>query len=137
MPTTTEHRMQVRSTDMDSDQIVNNARYLEYFEQARLEHLALLGIVRARHDGEKARSFTIAQNTCRYRAPLRHRENIVVRAWTEEVRNRSFVLAYEIVRDDDGVVVADGSSVQVWLDEAGRPAGFPPDVRAALEASAA
>src|SRR5690606_29359845 len=34
----TEYAMRVLATDMDSDLIVNNARFFEYFQEARLEH---------------------------------------------------------------------------------------------------
>ncbi len=135
MPRVTDHHLRVRSTDMDADGIVNNARYFEFFEQARLEHLAALEVIkRPRPAGEPARSFTLAETTCRYRSPLRHRDEVVVRAWTLEVRDRSFILAYDILRDD-GTAVAEGSSAQVWLGEDGRPAQLPPTVRATLQAS--
>ena len=135
MPLITEYQLRVRSTDMDADGIVNNARYFEFFEQARLEHLAALEVVkRPRPPGAPSRSFTLAETTCRYRAPLRHRDEVVVRAWTSEVRTRSFLLAYDIVRAD-GSVAAEGSSAQVWLDADGKPAVLPPEVRAALEGS--
>lgn len=138
MPVVTEYPLIVRSTDMDADRIVNNARYFEYFEQARLEHLAALEVVRRpRPPGDPERSFTLAETTCRYRAPLRHRDRATVRAWTHEIRNRSFILAYEIRRDDDGSVVAEGTSAQVWLDEEGRPTPLPDRVRTALEGSMA
>src|SRR5690606_40531837 len=81
------------------------------------------------------RTFTLAETNCVYRSPLRHLDHIVVRAWTKEVRNRSFILAYEIVRTDSGALVAEGTSAQVWLDEDGKPAPLPDAVRAALEAS--
>lgn len=132
-PLITEHRLTVRSTDMDADQIVNNARYFEYFEQVRLEHLVALHLFqRPRAPGESRRSFTLAETTCRYRAPLRHRDVIVGKAWTSMVGTRSFQLAYELSRESDGVVAAQGSSAQVWLDEDGRPAPLPDEVRASL-----
>ena len=135
-PLVTEHRLVVRSTDMDADQIVNNARYFEYFEQVRLEHLVALQLFqRPRAPGESRRSFTIAETTCRYRAPLRHRDVVVGRAWTSKVGTRSFHLAFELTRESDGVVVAEGSSVQVWLGEDGRPTPLPDDIRRALDAS--
>ncbi|MDW8047712.1 MAG: acyl-CoA thioesterase, partial [Chloroflexota bacterium] len=43
----TETPVVVRSTDVDSDGHVNNARYYEYCEQGRLAHLARLGVIRA------------------------------------------------------------------------------------------
>lgn len=136
MQQVTECEIRVRSTDMDADQIVNNARYLEYFEQVRLEHLVALGILkRPRPPGLPSRAFTLAETTCRYRAPARHRDLLRARAWTQKLGGRSFVLGYQIVRADDGSPVAEGSSVQVWLDADGRPALPDTDVRAALEAS--
>lgn len=130
--------IRVRSTDMDADGIVNNARYFEYFEQARLEHLIALGIVvRPRPLGDRQRTFTIAETTCRFLAPARHRDRLMARAWTDEVRQRSFVLGYEIVRVDDGARLATGSSAQVWLGDDSKPAYLPPAVREALERSRA
>lgn len=132
----TELEIRVRSTDMDADQIVNNARYFEYFEQVRLEHLAALGIITRRPPPARpSRPFTLAETTCRYRAPARHRELLTARAWTQEVGTRSFALGYQIVRSDDGSLVAEGSSAQVWLDAEGRPALLDGDARTALEAS--
>lgn len=134
----TQHRFTVRSTDMDADRIVNNARYFEYFEQARLEHLVALGMIgRPRLPNSRGRSFTIAETRCRYRAPLRHRDAVLAEAWTERVGNRSFGLAYRLTRESDNLVVAEGDSAQVWLDDEGKPAPLPDDVRAALEASLA
>lgn len=129
----TEHKLWIRSTDMDADGIVNNARYFEFFEQVRLEHLVALGILaRPRPAGQPGRAFTIAENTCRYLAPLRHRDIVLAQAWTQDVRNRSFVLSYRLSREADGIAVAEGSSALVWLDAEGRPAPLPDTVRAAL-----
>lgn len=128
--------MTVRSTDIDADQIVNNARYFEYFEQVRLEHLIALGIMsRARPAGAPRRSFTLAETTCRFRAPARYRDQLLLRAWTQQVRTRSFILGYDIVRHDDGALIAEGSSAQVWLDANGTPTPLDDAVRRALEAS--
>lgn len=129
----TEVEIRVRSTDMDADGVVNNARYFEYFEQARLEHLVAIGLVkRPRPPGEPSRSFTIAEATCRYRAPARHRDVLLVRVWTQHVGSRSFTLGYAIVRSDDGSPVAEGNSAQVWLDAEGRPAALDDVAREAL-----
>jgi acyl-CoA thioester hydrolase len=136
VPRITTHRLVVRSTDMDADRIVNNARYFEYFEQVRLEHLVALGLFqRPRQPGTPGRSFTIAETRCRYRAPLRHRDVVLAEAWTERVGVRSFSLAYRLTREADNVVVAEGDSAQVWLDDEGKPAQLPEDVRSALEES--
>jgi acyl-CoA thioesterase FadM len=60
---------------------------------------------------------------------------LLVKVTTREVRQRSFALAYEVRREADGVLVAEGDSVQVWLDETGRAALLPEVVRQAMEGS--
>ena len=99
----TEWDIWVRSTDMDSDGVVNNARYFEFFEQARLEHMIELGLIRRpRLPGDDdGRTFTIAETSCRFRAPLRHRDWVRVRCWLSEGRNRSFILSYEILMREE------------------------------------
>lgn len=129
-------RIAVRSTDMDADQVVNNARYFEYFEQVRLQHMRALGIIgEVRPPGAARRSFTIAETTCRYLAAVRYPEVLAGEAWTAKVGTRSFAFAYRLARESDGVAVAEGGSAQVWLDTEGRAAPLPEDVRASLERS--
>ncbi len=119
----------VRSTDMDADGVVNNAVFFMYFEQARLAHLRRLGVK------WRPGAFAIAATQGRFLAPVAYPETLAVRAWTTRVGRTSFELAYEAVRTSDGVRVAEGSSVQVWLDGDGQAAPLPEAVRRALESS--
>ncbi|MDA1096051.1 MAG: acyl-CoA thioesterase [Chloroflexi bacterium] len=141
MPHITSWDIWVRSTDVDADGVVNNAVYFQFFEQARLEHMADLGLIRrGRAQGEAEeqydRSFTIAETRCVFRAPLRHRDWVTVRCWTSEVRTRSFSFVYEIrMRDDPEMPVAEGTSAQVWLDTEGKPTPLPPPLKESLERS--
>lgn len=129
-------RLTVRSTDLDGLGHANNAVYFQYFEQARLEHLVRLGFFPqyAREDGPR-HLFAIAETTCRYRAPAYYRDLLLVKVKTTEVRQRSFALAYEVRRESDGAFVAEGSSVQVWLDDQGNSSPLPEAFRRALEGS--
>ncbi len=127
----------VRSVDMDADRVVNNAVYFMYFEQARLAHLQQLGVIHRPRRPEDPTTFTIAATEARFLAPLVFPDTVKVTAWTREVRVRSFVLAYRVVRLSDGRNVAEGTSSQVWLDEFGKPAPLPDLVRDALERSVA
>ena len=137
LPRITEIEIRVRSTDIDAQGIMNNAHYFEYFEQARLDHLVDIGVLQhSRPAGESGRGFTIAETTCRFRAPSYHRDLLKVRAWVQEIRNRSFVLAYDMTRASDSVVVAEGTSALVWLDADNKPTPMDDATRAALEGSA-
>jgi len=133
LATQTERRLHVRSCDIDSQQVVNNARYFEYFQDVRLDHLFSIIPHTLWPEGQ---SFMLAQTTCSYKSPLRFREEAVSCAWTSEVRTRSFSLNYSISRPD-GSPVAEGNSVQVWLGADGKPTPLPDNVRLALEQSMA
>jgi acyl-CoA thioester hydrolase len=132
---TTKH-IEVRSTDIDGDGIVNNAVFYQYCEQSRLEHLRALGVVPDRR-GERPynRTFTIVETRCRYLAPASFRDVLAVETRTARVGRSSFALSYRILRDRDGTLLAEGESVQVWLGEDARSTPLPDEIRAALEGS--
>jgi len=126
----------VRSTDLDGLGHVNNAVYFQYFEQARLEHLIRLGFFpQYGRDGASRHRFAIAETTCRYKAPAYYRDVLLVKVSTTEVRQRSFALAYEVRRESDGLLLAEGSSIQVWLDDSDQAAPLPEAFRRALQGS--
>jgi acyl-CoA thioester hydrolase len=126
----------VRSTDLDGQRHVNNAVFFQYFEQARLAHLARLGFLPTYAPGDGPRhSIAIAETSCRYKAPAYYGDTLLVTVRTREVRQRSFSLTYEVRRQADGVLVAEGESAQVWIDEQERPAPLPDAARESLEAS--
>lgn len=131
----TEISITVRSTDMDADRNVNNAVYFSYFEQSRLEHLLRLGVIRWPPGPTDRPQFALAETSARFRAPAYHRDVLTVSTRTLEVRTRGFSLGFEVRRVGDRVLICEGSSVQVWLDDQGRPAPLPEGVRVALVAS--
>jgi acyl-CoA thioester hydrolase len=134
--TVTTKRIEVRSTDIDGDGIVNNAIFYQYCEQSRLEHLRTLGVnAPPKGDRPYARRFTIVETRCRYLAPAAFRDVLAVETRTTNVGRSSFTLAYRVLRDEDGALLAEGESVQVWLGEDGRSTPLPDAIRAALEGS--
>lgn len=132
---TTTTRVVVRSTDVDTDGYVNNAVYHQYCEQGRLDHLRRLGVVGEPDADRRLARFTIAENRCRFLAPVYYGDAVTVRTSTVRVGRSSFVLAYTLVREDDDVVVAEAESVQVWLGDDGAATPVPDPARAALTAT--
>ena len=123
----------IRSTDMDADRVVNNAVYFMYFEQSRLAHFRRLRFFNHPWETTDApRPFAIAATEARFLAPAAFPDVLRVITRTREVRTRSFSLAYEVTRASDGVRVAEGSSVQVWLDAHGQSTALPETIRRAL-----
>ncbi|GIX49401.1 MAG: hypothetical protein KatS3mg131_3612 [Candidatus Tectimicrobiota bacterium] len=127
-------RLVVRPRDMDADRNVNNAVYFEYFHQARLEHLARLGVYHPRAP-RRDNLFALAENTCRYLAPSYYGDVLLIWTATHAVGRSSFQLVYRVWREEDEALIAAAHSVQVWLGAHGGSAPLPPAVHAALAAS--
>lgn len=120
--------MKVRFSDVDVYRHVNNVKYFEYFQEARIQYLATLYV-----KGDAWGDHVVARTDVDYLAPLLFRlEPYDVHSWVSRVGTRSFTIASEI-RDGDRVL-ARAQVVMVTFDrETQSSATMPPDQRARLE----
>ena len=108
--------VEVRFRDLDAFGHVNNAVYITYFEIARSSYwMQLFGIQSFEELG-----FVVVRTECNYRSPLHFGETIRVAAGVSELRNSSFVFEYELTEEKKGRLIADGKSVQVFIDPQGK-----------------
>ncbi|MEP9383999.1 thioesterase family protein [Nocardioides sp. KR10-350] len=119
----------VRFSDVDIYRHVNNVKYFEYFQEARI---ASLGRVEQEMGGRRP-SMVVAQTDVEYRKPLLFRpEPYDIYTWLSHLGNRSMVLEAEIL--DAGERLARGRFVLVFFDpETERSIAPSDDVRAAFE----
>jgi acyl-CoA thioester hydrolase len=99
----TRHRYdcRVRFSDVDVYGHVNNVKYFEYYQEARLAFLTSLG---REDDEESFGGVVVAQVNVDYKRPILFRtEPYVVESWVTRVGTSSFDLAAEI-RDGDRVL---------------------------------
>jgi acyl-CoA thioester hydrolase len=103
----------VRWGDMDSQGHVNNAAYLTYFEQARIEWWRAMGVgVRRDREGP-----ILARATVNYLKAITYPCEIDVTVLAGGVGNASFTIGGAIAgRADPSIRYADGEFVIVWLD---------------------
>ena len=120
----------VRFSDMDAYRHVNNVKYFEYYQEARIDLLAALG---AREEPGTGLGLVVARLDVDYRAPMHLREEpYVVDSWVSRVGRSSFVLD-GVIRDGDEVVSA-SQAVMVTFDAgAGRSVPLTDDQRGVLE----
>ena len=124
-------RLQVRWGDMDALGHVNNAEYLRYFEQSRIEWLEGQGY---RTNGEGTGPI-LAKASVTYLKPVVYPNDLEVRLYPARIGNTSFTLASEIVNGRDATErFTEAEFVIVWTDYAtARPMRVPDHVRAVLE----
>jgi acyl-CoA thioester hydrolase len=91
---------QVRFSDVDVYGHVNNVKYFEYYQEARLVFIASLG----RDDDEPRPGLVVARLDVDYRRPILFRpEPYLVETWVTRIGTSSFDLACEI-RDGEQVL---------------------------------
>jgi len=133
-PRVVETEIRVRYAETDAEGVVYYANHFIYMEVARVNYLRALGLNRALWD-KAGWGIVIIEASCRYHAPAHFDDLLRVRAWVDEVRRSSFAFRYEIRNQDDGRLLAEGRTVQVFVDlRTMRPTRLPPDVRNVLEA---
>jgi acyl-CoA thioester hydrolase len=126
------HPLRVRWSDVDAYRHVNNVKYVEYFQEARLRYLMHL-----HQDGDEFGEIVVARTDVDYKRPLFFRlEPYEVHSWVSHVGRSSFVIAAEI-RDpsaaDGDQLLATSRSVLVGFDRTTqRAAPLPPDQRIRL-----
>jgi acyl-CoA thioester hydrolase len=102
--------VEVRFEDVDVMGHVNNAKYFTYMEQGRITYFdEVMGVDRT-GDGI---SVILADAACSYKAPLFYKDVVVVWVRIARLGNKSFQQEYRLVRQSDGLLVAEGRSVTV------------------------
>lgn len=109
--------------DQDALGHINHARYLSYFEQARCEYVAGLGISIPDDSGQGP---VVVHIECRYRAQVKFPATVRVYLRATRIKQSAFRMEYAIYNDTKGELAADGAALFVWTDfETGRRAPLP------------
>lgn len=122
----------VRWGDMDSFNHVNNAEYLRYLEEARVQWLAgIAGVSLTDRDVP-----VLVASQVNYRKPIEWPAGIVVELFIEKLGNSSLTMGHRMLASEDSTVLySDGSVVMVWIDtQTGKSVPLPEAIRAACSA---
>ncbi len=121
--------MPLRWSDLDAFNHVNNARFLTFLEQARIEWFESIGEPWVTDTSAPV----VASATLNFKRPIEYPASISVELFTEKLGTSSVVIGHRIVADD-GTLHCDGSVVAVWIDRhSGKPTALPDGVRRAAE----
>jgi acyl-CoA thioester hydrolase len=119
MPVTTQVR--VRYAETDQMGIVYYANYLVWFELGRVELLRSLGLTYSRLETEHGCILPVVDARCRYRAPARYDDEILIETRADTLRGSVIKFAYRILRKaaegGEPTLLADGETVHVVCDD--------------------
>jgi acyl-CoA thioester hydrolase len=119
MPVTTQVR--VRYAETDQMGIVYYANYLVWFELGRVELLRSLGLAYSQLEKEHECILPVVSAHCRYRAPARYDDEILIETRPEMMRSTVLKFTYRILRKapdgGDPTLLAEGETVHVVCDD--------------------
>jgi len=134
MPVTTPIR--VRYAETDQMGVVYYANYLVWFEIGRVELLRSFGFSYSELETEHGCILPVVEATCRYRAPARYDDEILIEARPALLRGSVLKFAYKILRNDpeskEPKLLAEGETVHVVCDAQMKKAHLPKAHEAAL-----
>ncbi|MFT4059600.1 MAG: thioesterase family protein [Legionella sp.] len=114
--------------DMDALGHVNNARYFDYFQEARIDWLRELNIGMTGTTGP-----VVIQVSCTYFKPVIYPATVTLRSRISNVGNSSMLMEHDLYQDE--VLMAQGTSKVVWVDYTqGKSIPLPKIMRALYEA---
>ena len=124
-PTVNETRLRVRYAETDQMGVVYHSNHLIWFEVGRVEFMRQMGFSYRDLERDEDRFIAVAEVKCRYRAPVFYDEEVAVRTWLKNVRESVIVFQYELVRVENGKLLAEGETTHVVTDGKMKVAALP------------
>ena len=133
MPRYVDSRTRVRYQETDQIGIVHHANYIVWFEIGRTDLCRATGIT-YREIENRGLILVVTEVNCRYRAPYRYDDDVLIRTFVTEAFTRAMTFGYEL-RDGSGERLhATGYSKHVWVDrESRRPTTADAEVMEAFQ----
>jgi acyl-CoA thioester hydrolase len=111
-----EITIRVRYAETDQMGVVYHANYFIWFEVGRVEFIRQLGFSYREMEANDGCCIAVVDARCRYKAPARYDDEIVVRTRLKNVRDSLVHFGYELVRVSDGVLLAEGETTHIVTD---------------------
>ena len=120
-----ETRLRVRYAETDQMGVVYHSNHFIWFEVGRVELLRQLWFSYRDMETNDNRFIAVAEAKCRYRAPARYDEEVVVHTRLLNVRESVVHFGYELRRAQDGSLLAEGETTHIVTDAAMKVAPLP------------
>jgi acyl-CoA thioester hydrolase len=106
----------VRYAETDQMGVVYHANYFIWFEVGRVELLRQLGFSYRDMEQNDDCFIAVVDARCRYKAPARYDDEIIVRTHLKNVRESLLHFGYELVRASDDLLLAEGETTHIMTD---------------------
>jgi acyl-CoA thioester hydrolase len=115
--------------------IVHHSNYFAWFELGRSDYCRLHGFSYQEMESVDGALMVVAEAACRFKSPAHYDDLLTVRTTATNVRSRGISFSYEIWRDSDKTLIAEGETKHIVTDRDKKVRSFPVRYRKLLEGS--
>jgi acyl-CoA thioester hydrolase len=105
--------------------VVYHANHFIWFEIGRVDLMRQLGFSYRDLERDHGCFIPVVDARCRYKAPARYDDEIIVRTHLRNVRESVIHFGYELVRADNNELLAEGETMHMILDSKMKHAPLP------------
>jgi acyl-CoA thioester hydrolase len=131
-----EVRLRVRYAETDQMGVAYHSNFFIWFEVGRVELLRQLGFNYKEMEERDGCYIAVVDARCRYKAPARYDDELLVRTSVKHVRGALIEFGYEVLRGADNALLAEGETVHIVVDSEMRKRSMPEKYQRALEQAA-
>lgn len=111
-----ETRLRVRYAETDQMGVVYHSNFFIWFELGRVEFLRHLGFTYRDMEREDGCYIPVVDARCRYKAPVRYDDELIIRTRLTSVRGSLLHFTYQVVRALDSALCAEGETTHIITD---------------------
>jgi len=120
-----ETRLRVRYAETDQMGVVYHSNFFIWFEVGRVELLRQLGFSYREMEMQDGCHIAVIDARCRFKAPARYDDEVIVRTRLENMRESLIRFGYELFRAEDGTLLAEGDTTHIVVDREMRKTPLP------------
>jgi len=115
-----ETKIRVRYSETDQMGIAYHVNYFSWFEVARTEMIRSIGISYKEMEDQGV-LLPLVDASCQYKVSAKYDDELLLRVKLIKYNGLRMDFAYEIIRENDQVLIATGTTKHVWIDKHYKP----------------
>ncbi len=123
--TVNETRIRVRYAETDQMGVVYHANHFIWFEVGRVELLRQFGFSYKEMETHDDCFIAVVDARCRYKAPVHYDDEVIVRTYLKQVREKVIHFGYELLHAENGQTLAEGETTHIVANSQMKPRKLP------------
>lgn len=123
----------MRYAETDQMGVAYHSNFFIWFEVGRVELLRQMGFTYKDMEQRDGCYIAVVDARCRYKAPARYDDELLLRSRLKNVRGPLLHFVYEVVRVADGALLAEGETTHIVTDAEMQRRALPEKYAAAFE----